>query len=60
MNDFPAVWNYGKLSDKILVSRVKDINTVGFLCFFFQVLLEQLLKFLLNSLTSLLASRRDG
>ena len=34
INDFPAVWNYGKLSAKFLVSRVKDINTVGFLSFF--------------------------
>ena len=38
------MWNYGKLSAKFLVSRVKDIDTVGFLSFF-QVLLEQLLKF---------------
>ena len=59
MNDFPSVWNYGKLSAKFLVSRVKDINTVGFLSFF-QVSLEQLLKFLVNSLTSLLTSPRDG
>ena len=44
------MWNYGKLSAKFLVRRVKDIDTVGFLSgFFFQILLEQLLKFLLNS-----------
>ena len=29
------MWNYGKLSAKFLVSRVKDIDTVGFLSFFF-------------------------
>ena len=29
------MWNYGKLSAKFLVSRVKDINTVGFLSGFF-------------------------
>ena len=34
MNDFPAVWNYGKLSAKFIVWRVKDIDTVGFLSFF--------------------------
>ena len=48
-----------KLSAKFLVSRVKDIDTVGFLSFF-QVLLKQLLKFLLNSLPSLSTSPRDG
>ena len=31
---FPTVWNYGKLSAKFLVSRVKDIDTAGFLSFF--------------------------
>ena len=60
MNDFPAMWNYGKLSAKFLVSRVKDTDTVGVLSFF-QVLLEQLLlKFLINSTPSLLTSPRDG
>ena len=34
INDFPAVWNYGKLSAKFLVSSVKDIGTVGFCRFF--------------------------
>ena len=33
MDDFPAVWNYGKLSAKVLVSRVEVIDTVGFLTF---------------------------
>ena len=33
-DDFPAVWNYGKLSAKFLVSRIKDIDTVGVLSFF--------------------------
>ena len=33
-SDFPAVWDYGKLYDKFLVSRVKVIDTVGFLSFF--------------------------
>ena len=28
------MWNYGKLSAKFLVSRVKDIDTMGFLSFF--------------------------
>ena len=28
------MWNYGKLSVRFLVSRVKDIDTVGFLPFF--------------------------
>ena len=46
IDDFPAVWNYGKLSAKFLVSSVKDIDTVGFLSFLY-VLLEQLSKFLL-------------
>ena len=27
------MWNYGKLSAKFLVSRIKDIDTVGFLLF---------------------------
>ena len=31
INDFPAVWNYSKLSAKFLVSSVKVIDTVGFL-----------------------------
>ena len=34
MNDFPAVWNYGKLSAKFLVSPIKDFDTVGFWSFF--------------------------
>ena len=34
MNDFPAVWNYGNLSAKFLVSPAKDFDTVGFLAFF--------------------------
>ena len=46
IDDFPAVWNYGKLSAKFLVSSVKIIDMVGFLLFF-KVLLEQLIKFLL-------------
>ena len=33
IDDFPAVWNYGKLSAKFLVSRVKVIDTMGFLSF---------------------------
>ena len=60
IKDFPAVWNYGKLSAKFIISRIKDIDTVGVLSFSFQVLLEQLLKFLLNSLPSLLTSPRDS
>ena len=32
--DFPAVWNYRKLSAKFLISSVKVIDTVGFLSFF--------------------------
>ena len=48
LDDFPAVWNYGKLSAKFLVSSIKVIDTVGFLSFF-KVLLEQLLKFLLKT-----------
>ena len=47
------------LSAKFLVSRVKDIDTVG-LSSVFQVLLEQLLKLLLSSQPSLLTSPRDG
>ena len=39
IDDFPAVWNYGKLSAKFLVSWGKVIDTVGFLSFF-KVLLE--------------------
>ena len=31
---FLAMWNYGKLSAKFLVSRIKYIDTVGFLSFF--------------------------
>ena len=34
IDDFPAVWSYGKLSSKFLVSSVKVIDTVGFLSFF--------------------------
>ena len=48
--DFPAVWNYGKLSAKVFLSSVKVIDTVGF-SRFFKVLLKQLLKFLLISQT---------
>ena len=46
-DDFPAVWNYGKLSDKFLVSSIKVIYKVGFLSLF-KVLLEQLSKGLLT------------
>ena len=34
IDDFPAVWNYEKLSAKLLFSRVKVIDAVGFLSFF--------------------------
>ena len=34
IDDFPAVWNYEKLSAKFLFSRVKVIDAVGFLSFF--------------------------
>ena len=34
IDDFPAVWNYGKLSAKFFLSSVKVIDTVGFLSFF--------------------------
>ena len=51
LDDFLAVW---KLSAKFLVSNLKVIDTVGFCRIFFQVLLEQPLKFLLTSLPSLL------
>ena len=34
IDDFPAVWNYGKLSTKFLVSSMKVIDMVGFLSFF--------------------------
>ena len=47
---FPAVWNYGKLSGNFFLSSVKAIDTVGFLSFF-KVLLEHLIKFLLNILS---------
>ena len=49
LDDFPAVWNYRKLSAKFLVSSVKVIDTVDFCRFFFLILLEQLLKFLLTN-----------
>ena len=32
--DFPAVWNYEKVSGKFLVSSVKVIDTVRFLLFY--------------------------
>ena len=35
MDDFPAAWNYGKLSAKFLVSNLRVIDTVGFLSIFF-------------------------
>ena len=53
------MWNYGT-SAKFLVSLVKDTDTVGFLSFFFQVLLEQLIKFLVNSMLSLLTSPKNA
>ena len=34
IKDFSAVWNYGKLSAKFLVSGGRVIDTVGFLSFF--------------------------
>ena len=34
IDDFPAVWKYGKLAAKFLVSSIKVIDTVGFLSFF--------------------------
>ena len=34
IDDFSAVWNYGKLSAKFLVISVKVIDTVGYLSFF--------------------------
>ena len=34
IDDFPAVWNYGKLSAKFFLSSVEVIDTVGFLSFF--------------------------
>ena len=34
IDDFPAVWNYGKLSVKFLVNSVKVIDTLGLLSFF--------------------------
>ena len=46
IGDFPAEWNYGKFSANFFISRGRIINTVGSL-FFFKVLIEQLLKFLL-------------
>ena len=33
IDDFPAVWRYGKLAAKFLVSSIKVIDTVGFLSF---------------------------
>ena len=45
---FPALWNYGKLSAKFFVNRVKDIDTVGFLSFvssFTRTTIEIPLKF---------------
>ena len=48
IDDFPVVWNYWKLSAKFFLSSVNVIDTVGFLSFLFKILLEQLLKFLLN------------
>ena len=38
------MWNYGKLSAKFLVSRVKDINTVGFLSFSFSSFTRTIIK----------------
>ena len=34
IDDFPAVWSYGRLSAKFFLSSVKVIDTVGFLSFF--------------------------
>ena len=34
IDEFPAVWNYGKLSAKFFLSSVKVIDTVVFLSFF--------------------------
>ena len=34
IDDFPAVWNYGKLSAKFLVSSVRVFDTVGFFSFY--------------------------
>ena len=33
-DDCPAVWNYGKLAAKFLVTSIKVIDTVGFLSVF--------------------------
>ena len=55
MDDFPAVWNCGRLSAKFLVSSIKVNDTLGF-CRFFKVLLEQLLKFLKNIVWVLLCT----
>ena len=43
IDDFPAVWNCGRLSAKFFISSVNVIDTVGFLSFF-NVLLEQLMN----------------
>ena len=49
IDDFPAMWYVNeKLSAEFFVSSVRIIDVVGFLSFSFEVLLEQLLKSLLN------------
>ena len=47
MGDFLAVWNYGKLSAKFLVSSIKVIDMVRLLSFLSSLI--YLLKFLLNT-----------
>ena len=50
IDDLPGMWNYGKLSAKYLACSIKVIDTGIFVVFFVKVLLEQLLKFLLDSI----------
>ena len=55
-HDFLKVSDYGKLSAKFLVGRLRLIEMVEFVSFFFYFLLEQLLIFVLNQ--NLTCSRR--
>ena len=47
-DDFPVVINYGKLSALFHVGRPRLIEMMGITSFFFNLLLEQLLKFVLS------------
>ena len=51
VDDFPALWNYDKLSAKFLVSSVKVIDTMG-------IFIEILLKGELQCQNKLISSRR--